>query len=118
LLSLNTRWHLELPGKLPGISGAIFTLALMNSLNNDDVILGLQSEVFRSKSGQFQLDLELVVAGGHLDVVGSLQLVPSDHHTSSPGRELCQPFLQARAKALPHLLEEGILEEGIPPGQL
>jgi len=90
----------------------------MNSLNNDDIILGLETKVFRGKSGQFQLDLEQVVAGGHLDVVGCLQLVPSHCQTSSPGRKLGQPLLQARAEAFPHLLEEGILEEGIPLGQL
>ncbi len=39
----------------------------MDGLQQDDVILGLEGEVLRQKSGQLQLNHELVVGGGHLD---------------------------------------------------
>merc|ERR1712223_1165082 len=117
LLRHHSSWHLELLGELPRVARPVLVLRLVHGLHDDDVVLSLQGKVLGSKAGQLELDLELVVAGGHLDVVGSLPKTSTGHPHCS-GAELGQPPLEAGAHAVLQIGEEGIGEEGRPLRQL
>ena len=57
----------------------------------------------------------IVVGGRDLDVVrGLAEARAAEAH--GPGGELCQPLLEAVPHPAHQVLEEGVLEEGIPLG--
>merc|ERR1712172_255386 len=72
LLSSHSSRHLELFAEPPRVGRSILVLRLVHGLHDDDVVLRLEGEVFGSKTRKLKLDLELVVAGRHLNVMGSL----------------------------------------------